>query len=272
MTETFVGWETSGVIGQAWSVITLGDFKVLDPAARLTEPTRENPEFSVAIPELTLSRKDPGDHAKAMIYTNRRFPTGGGLTVSAAMRVRTAGTSTNPYGLDPDDPRLVSGSVALLDDTSGLVLNFEVSNSQILALRELFAVVAPRGVRSDFMPLADPVVTKRKIEAGSWHTYEIRYHPGEDGFVTPGPDRAEWYVDGALVHSCEWVAYIEPPACPVLKPIRFRVGMAVFTLLDNLPDGRGGTIPGPDPNYNHTVFGQGIQVDWKNVQVRWPYE
>lgn len=270
MVDTFRGWERSGVIGQGWHVITVGDFKVLDPAAHITEPSSPDSEFSVEIKRLSMASKDPGDHAKAMIYTDQTFPTGAGLSLSADMTVTTSGTESNPYGLDAGDPRLVSGSLAFLDDTSGVVLNFEVSGTRVMALREVFAVVAPGGVRSDFKPLADPVLMDRMIEPGSWHRYEIRYHPGEDGFVTPGPDRAEWYLDGELLHATEWVASVEPPQCPITKPIRFRAGMAVFTLLDDLPDGRGGRIPGPDPNYGQTVFGQGIRVAWKNIRITWP--
>ena len=270
MVETFIGWERVGVVGKDWHVVTVGDFKVLDPAALVTEPNSPESEFSVEISRLTMASKDPGDHAKAMIYTNQSFPTGGGLSLRADMAVTTFGTEANPYGLDAGDPRLVSGSVAFLDDSSGVVLNFEVSSTRVMALREVFAVVAPGGVRSDFKALADPILTDTVIQPSSWHTYEIRYQPGADGFVTPGPDSAEWYVDGNLVQATEWVASVGPPACPVIKPIRFRAGMAVFTLLDNLPDGRGGEIPGPDPNYIQTVFGQGIRVAWKNVQVTWP--
>jgi hypothetical protein len=43
--------------------------------------------------------------------------------------------------------------------------------------------------------------------------------------------------------------------------------MAIFTLLDDLPDGRGGTLPGLDPKYEQTVFGQGVTARWRNLAV-----
>ena len=53
----------------------------------------------------------------------------------------------------------------------------------------------------------------------------------------------------------------------MIKSAGFTVGMAIFTLLDDLPDGRGGTISGLDPNYENTTFGQGATVTWKNLEV-----
>ena len=115
--------------------------------------------------------------------------------------------------------------------------------------------------------MADPVMTDSVIEPGSWHHYEIRYWAGVDKALSPGPDSAEWYVDGELVHRIEWVATIDPPTAPVIKPARFRAGMAIFTLLDDLPDGRGGTLPGLDSAYTNTLFGQGVTAKWRNLQV-----
>ncbi len=85
--------------------------------------------------------------------------------------------------------------------------------------------------------------------------------------MTPGADRAEWYVDGRQVHAVNWVATVDPPAAPVIKPARFSVNMAIFTLLDDLPDGRGGKIDGLDPRYEQTVFGQGVHARWRDLEV-----
>jgi len=182
------------------------------------------------------------------------------------MAVDVHGTEGNPFAADPDDPRLGCAAIALIDDSTGMVINFEISNRRVMALRELFVVTAPGGVGS-VLPMADPALTDLEIEPGSWHRYEIRYDPGEDSVLTPGPDRAEWYVDGELVHQIEWVATVDPPAAPVIKPIRFSVNMAIFTLLDDLPDGRGDILPGLDPEYRQTIFGQGVTGRWRNLQV-----
>ena len=44
--------------------------------------------------------------------------------------------------------------------------------------------------------------------------------------------------------------------------------MAIFTLLDDLPDGRGGVVPGLDSQYRHSLFGQGVTARWRNLKVQ----
>ena len=263
----FNDWSSgSPVIDSGWSLFNIDGADIIDPVAKITAPTHELPEFKIDIHRFTLGHDNPLDHVKAMVLTDRRFPTSGGLTVSVELAVDTHGTEINPYGAEPDDPRLASGSIALIDDASGAVLNFEVSNRRVLALRERFAVNAPGGLGS-VVPLADPVLTELEIKPGSWHRYEIIYDPGDDGWFTPGSDHARWLVDGEIVHEASWVATLEPPVAPVVKPANFRVAMAIFTLLDDLPDGRGGFIPGLDPDYKQTVFGQGATAKWRNLKV-----
>ena len=264
----FHDWSAgSPVIGAGWQVLEAGDFRALDPTAQITPPTPELPEFTIDIPKFTLCANDASDHIKALVRADRRFPAGTGLSVAVDMAVEIHGTQGNPYDADPDDPRLGSGSISLIDDTAGLVLNFEISNRRVMALRELFVVSTPGAAAGSVKPMADPVLTDLSIEPGSWHRYEIRYYPGEDALMAPGPDRAEWYVDGDLVHAVNWVATVDPPSAPVIKPARFTVNMAIFTLLDDLPDGRGGTISGLDPGYEQTVFGQGATSRWRNLEI-----
>lgn len=263
----FNDWSAgSPVIGAGWHVLQAGDFTALDPAATITAPTREKPEFKIDIPRFTIGFDNPLDHVKAIVTADMRFATGDGLSVSVEMAVNVHGTEGNPFGADPDDPRLACAAIALIDDTTGMVINFEISNRRVMALRELFAVNAPGGSDA-VVPMADPAVTGLEIEPGSWHRYEIIYDPGSDAVLTPGPDRAEWYVDGELVHEVEWLATVDPPSAPIIKPARFTVNMAIFTLLDDLPDGRGGVLPGLDPQYEQTTFGQGVTARWRNLQV-----
>ena len=259
--------EGSAVIGAGWSVLEAGDWKALDPAAKVTPPTPETPEFGISIPEFTMSAQDPSDHVKALVVADQRYPTGGGLSVAVDIAVDVHGTENNPFDADPNDPRLGSGSISLIDDSTGIVLNFEISNRRVMALRELFVAHAPGGDTGGVHPMAEPHLTDLEIEPGSWHRYEIRYYPGEDAPMTPGADRAEWYIDGRQVHAVNWVATVDPPAAPVIKPARFSVNMAIFTLLDDLPDGRGGKIGGLDPNYEQTIFGQGVSARWRNLEV-----
>ena len=116
-------------------------------------------------------------------------------------------------------------------------------------------------------PFSEPKLLDITIEPSSWHRYEIQYHPGNDGLLTPGSDSAEWYVDEALVHKVNWVATVEPPKAPVIKPARFKIVMGIFTLLDDLPDGRGEVIHGLDSEYKQTIFGQGATVKWRNFKI-----
>ena len=265
----FNDWSAgSPVIGRGWSVLKEGDFIALDPAAKITTPTADLPEFKIEIPRFTLGCDNPADHVKAMITADRRFPAGDGLSAAVDIAVDVHGSDPNPFDADPDDPRLGSGSISLIDDSTGLVLNFEVSNRRIMALRELFVVNAPGGDSGSVKPMADPFLTDLTIEPGSWHRYEICYYPGEDGLMTPGPDHAEWLVDGEIVQTVAWVATVDPPAAPIIKPARFTVNLAIFTLLDDLPDGRGGTLPGLDPDYEQTIFGQGVTARWRNLVVQ----
>jgi catechol-2,3-dioxygenase len=262
----FHDWSAgSPVIGAGWNVMQAGDFTAIDPSAQITPPSEQLPELKIDISRFTLTRNDPLDHAKALILTDRKFPAGDGFRVGVEMAVEVHGTQENPFGADSDDPRLGSAALVLIDEGTGLVLNFEVSNQRIMALRERFAISAPNPDGA-VQPLADPSLTDLQIEPGSWHHYELRYLPGDDELLCPGPDRAEWLVDGKVVHQVDWVTTLQPPRAPVVKPFRFRIGLGIFTLLDDLPDGQGGTIAGLDPGYEQTVFGQGVTARWRDLQ------
>lgn len=262
----FNDWSAgSPVIGSGWKVMQAGEFTAMDPAAKITAPSETLPEFKIDIPQFTLASKDGLDHPKAMILSDRTFPTGDGFSVSAEMAVVVNGTDDNPFSVDPNDPRLGSSALLVIDDCTGLVMNFEVSNRCVLALRERFGIAAPDTTGS-VQPFADLSLTDLQIEPGSWHHYELRYLPGEDELLSPGPDRAQWLVDGNVVREVEWVTTLQPPRVPIIKPIRFRIGLGIFTLLDDLPDGRGGTISGLDPDYEQTIFGQGVTARWRNVK------
>ena len=260
-------WSTgSPLMGRGWSILKLDGLDMLDPAATLTTPTTEVPELKIEIPAFTRSFDNPLDHMKALLVSDRRFPTGQGLSVSVDLCVEVHGTEDNPLGADPDDPKLGNGAIALIDNTTGVILNFGVSNHRVVALREHFKVKAPGGEDST-LPMIDPLLTDVIIEPGSWHRYEIRYQPGEDGWLEAAPDLAQWLVDGKVVREVSWVATIDEPAGPVVVPARFRVIMAIFTLLDDLPDGRGGVQPGLDPHYRHSLFGQGVTARWRNLKI-----
>ena len=257
----------SSVIGQGWYVPEFEEFVAMDPTANVIAPTANNPELRIEIPSFTVGFDNPLDHVKAMVSSERRYPTGRGLSVAADIAVEVNGTDSNPFGANPNDPRLASGSIGMIDDSTGVVINFEISNRRVLALRELFVVATPAGDTGAIRPMADPTLLDLEIDPGSWHRYEIRYSPGEDSWLSPGPDSVQWLVDNNLLHEVNWVATVDPPAAPVIKPARFRVNLSIFTLVDDLPDGRGGTLDGLDSGYEHTIFGQGVTSRWRNVQV-----
>ena len=243
------------------------EFVAMDPGAKVIAPTAMSPELCIEIPQFTLGFDNPLDHVKAMVSSERRYPTGRGLSVAADIAVEVNGTDPNPFGADPDDPRLASGSIGLIDDSTGVVINFEISNGRVLALREVFRVTTPAGDTGAILPMADPTHLDLEIDPGSWHRYEIRYSPGDDNWLRPGPDSVQWLVDNQIVHEVNWVATVDPPGSPIIKPARFRVNLSIFTLLDDLPDGRGGTLDGLDPDYESTTFGQGVTARWRNVEV-----
>ena len=64
----------------------------------------------INIPKFTMGFKSPLDHAKALVYTDLVFPTHRGFSVSVDMAARIHNTESNPFGVDPDDPRLASDS------------------------------------------------------------------------------------------------------------------------------------------------------------------
>ena len=257
----------SAVVGQGWYVPEFEEFVAMDPDAKVVAPTAKNPELRIEIPSFTVGFDNPLDHVKAMVSSQRRYPTGRGLSVAADIAVEVNGTDANPFGAESDDPRLASGSIGVIDDSTGVVINFEISNRRVLALRELFLVMTPAGDSGAIRPMAESTLLDLEIDPGSWHRYEIRYSPGEDNWLSPGPDNVQWLVDNHIVHEVDWVATVEPPASPVIKPARFRVNLSIFTLLDDLPDGRGGTLVGLDSDYENTVFGQGVTARWRNVEV-----
>ena len=76
------GQTGSPVIGAGWHILQAGDFTALDPAATITPPTGERPEFKIDIPRFTLGFDNPLDHVKAIVTADRRFATGNGLAVA----------------------------------------------------------------------------------------------------------------------------------------------------------------------------------------------
>ena len=78
-----------------------------DPVAYVTCPG--NGTLALQAQPLTLTRHDPHDNVKALIYSTAEFAPGerGMMTVAADMRVATFGTERNPFGADAGDGSIV---------------------------------------------------------------------------------------------------------------------------------------------------------------------
>ena len=267
MFDVFNWSNGSPVIDAGWKILGEEGFLGMDPTAEITAPTAELPELKIDIPRFTLGCKTPADHVKAVIATENIFPVKNGFSVSVDISTRIHGTEKNPYGADPDDPRLASGAIAIIDDSSGIVVNFEISNRKIITLREVFDTQAIIAERS--MSMCDPYLLKNKeIKPGSWHRYEIKYYPARSDLKKQKEDKVQWLIDDDLAREVDWLPTAGPPPAPIVKPSRFTVNLAIFTLLDELSDGKGGVIKGYDPEYKNTTFGQGATVIWRNVRVK----
>jgi len=257
----------SSVIGAGWHILGEEGFLCMDPAAKIMAPTEQLPELKIDIPVFTMGCKTPADHVKAMIGTNDSFSVKNGFSVSADISVQTHGTEKNPYGADPDDPRLAAGAIAIIDSNSGTIVNFEISNRRVITLREVFDVRTSIAGRT--MSMCDPHLLENfKIEPGSWHRYEIQYRLGKDNPDDPNPDKVKWLIDNKLIRKVDWLPSAGPPPVPVVKPSRFTINLAIFTLLDDLSDGMGGMIKGYDPEYKNTTFGQGATARWRNIEIK----
>lgn len=254
------------LIGDGWLILGDDNYRAMDPAARITPPTADLQELEIDIPKFTLGFKNPADHVKALITTEESFSVENGFSVAVDISAKIHGTENNPFGADPDDPKLGCGSISIIDAAAGIVINFEVSNRRVITLREMFDADSAEAIKPFLM--CDPhLLDDVKIEPGSWHRYEIQYHRAKDSQAL-SPDTIKWLIDGDLVRQVDWLPQAAAAPERVAKPSQFTVNLAMFTLLDDLPDGQGGMIRGYDPEYANTTFGQGATVKWKNLEIR----
>ena len=212
----------------------------------------------------TLTRRDPHDNVKALIYSTAEFYPGehGLLTTEADMRVTTFGTKGNPYGADGGDVRLGCGALNTIDPKTFMVFDFFVSNDQIVALYERLpfgqSSKNPYPSFTELIPVAVPT------SPGQWHRYAICYNRAND--------RAEWRVDGAVVAERGSVGAPPGERGPIVKIDSLKIGGGLFTLLGDLNNDRARIgdrekIPGLDPLYQRCLFGQGARVEFKPFKI-----
>ncbi|MGB7021982.1 MAG: hypothetical protein WBD80_22635, partial [Xanthobacteraceae bacterium] len=85
-------------------------------------------------------------------------------------------------------------------------------------------------------------------------------------------DRAEWRVDGAVVAERDSVGAPPGERGPIVKIETMKIGGGLFTMLGDLNSDRvrtddGDKIPGLDPRYERTLFGQGARVEFGAFRV-----
>ncbi len=231
-----------------------------DPAAAVT--CSGGPQGPLALEErrFTLTRRDGHDNVKALIYSTAEFAPGarGILGVAAAMRVNTFGTERNPYGVDPGDVRLGCGALNTIDLKTWMVFDFFVSGSRIVPLYERL----PFGANADdpYPAFSELIPIGVATQQGEWHQYAIRYDRSQD--------RVEWLVDDKTVAVRDAVGAPPGESAPIVKIDSMKIGGGLFTMYGDLCNDRrrGGDrpgIPGLDPHYERTLFGQGARVEFK---------
>jgi Family of unknown function (DUF6081) len=233
-----------------------------DPAAIVT--CAGDGTLAIEARRLTLTRRDPHDNVKALIYSTAEFSPGerGLLTLEADMRVETFGTERNPFGVDAGDVRLGCGALNTIDLKTFMVFDFFVSNSRIVALYERLPFAQrkdnPYPAFTELIPIDIPTAQ------GQWHRYAIAYDRAND--------RVEWRVDGAVV--AERGAVGAPPGerGPIVKVDSMKIGGGLFTLFGDLLNDRARSgdrekVPGLDPLYQRTLFGQGAKVEFKPFKL-----
>lgn len=231
-----------------------------DPAAAVTRDAT----LAIEARRFTLTRRDGHDNVKALIYSTAEFapPARGVMTVEAEMRVETFGTANNPFGVDPGDVRLGCGALNTIDLKSWMVFDFFVSGTRIAALYERL----PFGRSKDdaYPAFTELIPIARSTMPGEWHRYAIHY----DG----ANDRVEWWVDGAIVAERSNVGAPPGECGPIVKIKGMKIGGGLFTMFgdllnDRMRMGDREKIPGLDPRYERTLFGQGARVEFKAFAV-----
>ncbi|MGB6345372.1 MAG: DUF6081 family protein [Xanthobacteraceae bacterium] len=212
----------------------------------------------------TLTRRNPHDNVKALVYSTADFSPGprGILTVEAEMRVETFGTAANPFGADAGDVRLGCGAFNTIDFQTSMVFDFFVSGTQIVPLYERLPFTVSRDNQyplfSELIPIGTPTAPAQ------WHRYGITYDRAHD--------RAEWRVDGAVVAERDSVGAPPGERGPIVKIETMKIGGGLFTMVGDLNSDRvrtddGDKIPGLDPRYERTLFGQGARVEFGAFRV-----
>jgi hypothetical protein len=239
------------------------------PAPNLWDPAtvvscRGDGTLTIEARRFTLTRRDPHDNVKALIYSTAKFSPGEGglLTLEADMRVETFGTEGNPYGADAGDVRLGCGALNTIDLNSWMVFDFFVSGTRIVPLYERL----PFGQSRDnpYPAFTELIPIRLATSPGQWHRYAICYDWSND--------RVEWRVDGAIVAERGSVGAPPGERGLIVKVDSVKIGGGLFTMFGDLNNdcirmADREKIPGLDPLYERTLFGQGAKVEFHKFMV-----
>jgi hypothetical protein len=246
--------------GGKWYKHKVPDADLWDPAATIAC----SGTLAIEARPFTLTRRNPHDNVKALIYSTADFTPGerGLVTVEADMRVNTFATERNPFEVDAGDVRLGCGALNTIDLKTSMVFDFFVSGTQIVPLYERLPFTLRKDNQyplfSELIPINVPT------SQGQWHRYAICYDRTND--------RAEWRIDGEIVAERRHVGAPPGEWGPILKVDSIKIGGGLFTMLGDLNNDRRRTgdrekTAGLDPRYERTLFGQGARVEFGRFEV-----
>jgi hypothetical protein len=158
--------------------------------------------------------------------------------------------------------RLGCGALNTIDLKTSVVFDYFVSGDRIVALYERLPFTLskdnPYPLFTELIPVAVPTSPAQR------HHYAIKYNRVDD--------RVEWRVDGEVVAERGCIGAPPGERGPIAKIDSLKIGGGLFTLLGDLNNDRVRTgdrdkIPGLDPRYERTLFGQGAKVEFGKFQV-----
>ncbi len=250
--------------GDKWYRHRVPACELWDPATIVTCAGAPERTLAVEAKRFTHGRRDGHDNVKALIYSTAEFTPGerGIISVATDMRVTTFGTAGNLYGADPGDVRLGCGALNTIDLKTWMVFDFFVSGTRIMPLYERL----PFGVNNDnpYPAFTELIPIDTPTTQGQWHRYAVSYDRAHD--------RVQWLVDGKIVAERETVGASPGERGPIVKIDSIKIGGGLFTLFGDLKNDRERAgdragIPGLDPRYERTLFGQGARVEFKPFAV-----
>jgi len=243
-----------------WMKFRSAEYDLWDPATQVRSSGAPENTLTIELPRFTTSHPN---HVKALMLSTTAFDIeqARSFVVRVEMAVRTFGTESNKFGLEPGDPRLANGALVVLDPETGMVFDFFVSNDRIRPLYERLPFARNQlGAYPAYSILGEAVPTR----IGEWHLYEVRYDRAGDC--------VEWWIDRKLVAAQVRVGAPNGMDGPIFKLRRPRIGGGLFTLLDDLANDRATPddnlrIPGFVPSNWEDRFGQGAQVSFRKFEI-----